>query len=86
MFRVLFLSVFSLVQAVDFQIINKESGPIWVGIQGNSGKPALENGGFILDSKASVWYFNIFKKIYSLWSAYPAVLFVLDLFPVSLPQ
>ncbi|CAH0545826.1 unnamed protein product [Brassicogethes aeneus] len=34
--------------AVQFDITNKDGGEIWVGIQGNSGKAALENGGFKL--------------------------------------
>ncbi|ERL90048.1 hypothetical protein D910_07406 [Dendroctonus ponderosae] len=34
--------------AVTFDISNKEPGPIWVGIQGNSGQQNLNNGGFVL--------------------------------------
>ncbi|KAJ8942403.1 hypothetical protein NQ318_014449 [Aromia moschata] len=41
------------VQAVDFQIVNNEIGAIWVGIQGNADKSALENGGFVLEAGAS---------------------------------
>ncbi|XP_074028083.1 uncharacterized protein [Leptinotarsa decemlineata] len=50
-------SMLTAVLAVEFQITNKERGPIQVGFQGNNGKPALENGGFILEQDAtrSVW-------------------------------
>lgn len=41
-------------KAVDFQIENHEGGDIWVGILGNSGKPALKNGGFVLGSNKVV--------------------------------
>lgn len=41
-------------QAVEFQITNQDGGTVWIGIQGNTGKPALENGGFALDSGQSV--------------------------------
>ncbi|XP_060534577.1 uncharacterized protein LOC132706992 [Cylas formicarius] len=43
------LGVFSWTDAVDFHITNKAGGPIWIGIQGNSGKPTLKNGGFALN-------------------------------------
>lgn len=36
-------------EAAEFRIKNNEGGDIWIGIQGNSGKPALEGGGFILE-------------------------------------
>lgn len=43
------LSVFlKAAMAVEFEIFNKETGPIWIGIQGNSGKAHLEGGGFVL--------------------------------------
>nr|AEE63251.1 unknown [Dendroctonus ponderosae] len=35
-------------QAATFNINNKDGGPIWVGIQGNTGKEHLANGGFKL--------------------------------------
>lgn len=41
-------------QAVEFEIANHDGGTIWIGIQGNSGKPLLENGGFALGSGQSV--------------------------------
>ncbi|XP_072391832.1 uncharacterized protein [Diabrotica undecimpunctata] len=54
MFRyILFVAAFSLACAVEFEIVNKEIGAVWVGIQGNSGKEALANGGFILEAGAS---------------------------------
>ncbi|KAJ3627198.1 hypothetical protein MTP99_014596 [Tenebrio molitor] len=34
--------------AVEFQILNREIGDIWVGIQGNPGHPHLNEGGFVL--------------------------------------
>ncbi|CAH1101162.1 unnamed protein product [Psylliodes chrysocephalus] len=49
MFKLLVLSVFlKAAMAVEFEIFNKETGPIWIGIQGNSGKAHLEGGGFVL--------------------------------------
>lgn len=55
MFKFIFISFFfAVVQAVDFQITNQLGGVIYVGIQGNSGKPHLENGGFRLDYGATV--------------------------------
>ncbi|KAJ8919979.1 hypothetical protein NQ315_006509 [Exocentrus adspersus] len=39
-------------RAVEFEIVNRESGPIWVGIQGNNGKTHLFKGGFVLDAKS----------------------------------
>lgn len=57
MFKIVVLSILSIASAVEFQIINRESGAVWVGIQGNAGKPALENGGFILEAGASVSLF-----------------------------
>ncbi|CAH1119657.1 unnamed protein product [Phaedon cochleariae] len=41
------------VQAKDFEIVNREGGAIWVGIQAGSGKQALNNGGFKLDGGES---------------------------------
>lgn len=46
--------ILAISQAIEFQIVNKEIGAVWVGIQGNSGKEALANGGFILEAGASV--------------------------------
>lgn len=40
--------------AVTFDISNKEPGPIWVGIQGNSGQQSLNNGGFVLQQGQTV--------------------------------
>lgn len=54
---VLFTLVFVIWNAeanVEFEILNKESGPVWVGIQGNPGHPHLNGGGFILDSGRTV--------------------------------
>lgn len=51
---VLFAIFLSVVHAVDFQITNRESGPIWVGILGNPGQPTLENGGFVLNPGETV--------------------------------
>ncbi|CAG9855907.1 unnamed protein product [Phyllotreta striolata] len=45
--------ILSSASAVQFEIVNKEIGAVWVGIQGNSGKEALANGGFILQAGAS---------------------------------
>ncbi|XP_023016999.2 uncharacterized protein [Leptinotarsa decemlineata] len=42
------------VLAVEFQITNREIGAIWVGCQGNALKPALANGGFILEAGATI--------------------------------
>lgn len=39
---------------VQFDIVNKESGPVWVGIQGNPGHPHLNGGGFILETGQTV--------------------------------
>ncbi|XP_072399434.1 uncharacterized protein [Diabrotica undecimpunctata] len=41
-------AVIATVSAVDFQFVNKEGGPVWVGIQGNPGHPHLDGGGFKL--------------------------------------
>ena len=40
--------------AVEFEIINNEPGPVWVGIQGNPGHTHLNNGGVILNQGQSV--------------------------------
>lgn len=42
------------VEGVEFQFVNKEIGAVWVGIQGNSGKESLNNGGFILEAGTTV--------------------------------
>lgn len=39
---------------VRFDIVNKEPGAIWVGIQGNPGHPHLNGGGFILKKGQTV--------------------------------
>lgn len=39
---------------VEFRIKNNDGGDVWIGIQGNDGKTALENGGFILGSGEQV--------------------------------
>lgn len=41
-------------QGAEFEITNREGGPIWVGIQSNDGKPPLERGGFALQVGQSV--------------------------------
>lgn len=51
---ILLFSCLSVASAVEFEITNKEIGATWVGIQGNAGKPALENGGFILEKSSKV--------------------------------
>lgn len=43
-------------QAVVFTIRNNLPGPIWVGILGNGGKPALAGGGFVLDQNQQVFF------------------------------
>lgn len=54
----LFLATVAIVvvysQAATFNINNKDGGPIWIGIQGNSGKEHLANGGFKLAQGESV--------------------------------
>lgn len=54
MFKIIIICFVASINAVEFQITNKEIGAIWVGIQGNSGKAALQNGGFILQAGATV--------------------------------
>jgi hypothetical protein len=44
--------------AVEFQILNREIGDIWVGIQGNPGHPHLNEGGFVLRPGQKVSYFE----------------------------
>ncbi|XP_030758258.1 pathogenesis-related protein 5-like [Sitophilus oryzae] len=39
----------TMVNAVRFDITNREGGPVWVGIQGNPGHEHLRNGGFVLN-------------------------------------
>lgn len=39
---------------VEFQIVNRLQGPIWIGILGNADKPPLENGGFELQAGEQV--------------------------------
>ncbi|XP_056643063.1 uncharacterized protein LOC130449334 [Diorhabda sublineata] len=49
MFKIVeFLLLIVAASAVDFEFINREGGPVWVGIQGNAGKSHLANGGFQL--------------------------------------
>ncbi|KAJ3667168.1 hypothetical protein Zmor_002569 [Zophobas morio] len=45
---VLFAALLALCCAVEFQILNREIGDIWVGIQGNPGHAHLNSGGFVL--------------------------------------
>ncbi|CAG9855685.1 unnamed protein product [Phyllotreta striolata] len=45
-------AIATITNAVEFEIVNKEIGAVWVGIQGNAGKPHLENGGFVLEAGA----------------------------------
>ncbi|VEN44686.1 unnamed protein product, partial [Callosobruchus maculatus] len=47
MFRLAVLALLGAASAVDFEFKNN-GGEIWVGILGNPGHPALENGGFSL--------------------------------------
>lgn len=47
-----FMAVLIAVDAAEFEIVNKEIGAIWVGIQGNANKAHLENGGFVLEAGA----------------------------------
>ncbi|KAG5869072.1 hypothetical protein JTB14_001264 [Gonioctena quinquepunctata] len=61
---------------VEFQITNKEVGAIWVGIQGNSGKPALNNGGFVLEAGATTsvysaddWEGRFWARTWCDWSS-----------------
>lgn len=54
MFKIFVLSLFSIATAVEFEITNKEIGPIWVGILGNVGNSIPANGGFILGAGATV--------------------------------
>lgn len=53
-FIILFAAILVYCEAVKFNIHNKDGGPIWIGIQGNADKPALENGGFKLAEGESV--------------------------------
>lgn len=40
--------------AVEFRIKNNEIGDVWIGIQGNDGREALNNGGFVLGAGEQV--------------------------------
>lgn len=40
---------------VKLEISNREPGPIWVGIRGNTGHPHLEEGGINLEQGQSVY-------------------------------
>lgn len=61
MFKLVVVAVvLATAYAVEFEIKNLEIGDIWVGIQGNSGKEALEGGGFVLAPSASVRKITIF--------------------------
>lgn len=70
MYKIVFLCFFSVAYTVDFEITNKEIGPIWVGIQGNSGKIPLVNGGFVLGAGATVskklWRYAMATKVHNL--------------------
>lgn len=58
LFAVLSLAI--AVNAVEFRIVNKEAGPVWIGIQGNDGREPLANGGFVLGEGEQVIHnFNI---------------------------
>lgn len=39
---------------VEFRIKNNDGRDIWIGIQGNAGKEALVNGGFVLGAHKQV--------------------------------
>lgn len=52
-----FLAAFLFIaaaNAVEFQLVNNEGPPVWVGIQGNPGHTNLNNGGLILNQGQSV--------------------------------
>lgn len=44
---------------VKLEISNREPGPIWVGIKGNTGHPHLENGGISLEQGQLVYYQSV---------------------------
>lgn len=44
---------------VKLEISNREPGPIWVGIKGNTGHPHLEDGGISLEQGHSVYYQSV---------------------------
>lgn len=55
MFKLIVVAVIlAVVNAVEFEIQNKDGGDIWVGIQGNPNKEHLSNGGFVLGAGQSV--------------------------------
>lgn len=56
-------AVLIAVDAAEFEIVNKEIGAIWVGIQGNANKAHLENGGFVLEAGARVIIFFYIYRI-----------------------
>ncbi|KAJ3627199.1 hypothetical protein MTP99_014597 [Tenebrio molitor] len=52
-----FVTLFALLaaaQAVEFEVINNEGGPVWLGVLGNPGHTNLNNGGVILNQGQSV--------------------------------
>ncbi|CAH1134042.1 unnamed protein product [Ceutorhynchus assimilis] len=52
---VVIFAALALVRAdVKFEIINREGGPVWVGVQGNPGHPHLHGGGFALNKGQTV--------------------------------
>lgn len=53
-FVIVLAAILAYCEAVKFNINNKDGGPIWIGIQGNSDKDNLENGGFKLAQGESV--------------------------------
>lgn len=57
------LSCALAVNAVTFIVRNKEAGPVWVGIQGNDGRPPLENGGFVLQQGEEVSEASMRKRL-----------------------
>lgn len=60
MFRaiILLLALCQLTLAIEFQFWNKLPGDVWVGCQGNPGKPHLNGGGWILKPWQRVIYCN----------------------------
>lgn len=64
MLAIFLLGICFDVQALEFQFLNNYGQAIWVGIQGNIGKPTLNNGGFSLESGEMVSNFVIFYFIY----------------------
>ncbi|XP_050309812.1 uncharacterized protein LOC126745835 [Anthonomus grandis grandis] len=51
----LMLAALTATKNVTFEILNKEPGPIWIGIQGDPGHPHLHNGGVTLEQGKSIF-------------------------------